>query len=416
MTRFGPTRVVTTGLALAATLVPLHLGGAAAAAPRLGVRYTTVFEQGEAGYHTFRVPAVAQAADGTLLAFAEGRVASASDDGDIDLVMKRSTDGGATWGPVEVVVDDGANKFGNPVPVLDRTTGRLVLNTTRTGGDVTSDDVRCGRADATQTRRSFVLVSDDHGASWSDPVDITADVRPERWRHFVGGPGHAIQLTRGEHAGRLVIPGNHSVAPPEGSGIDCLDNRLFGAHSLYSDDGGDTWHLGGVDTPLTGVVNPNESTAAELSDGRVYFNARDQHGSSPGSRAATTSSDGGASFDHPYREVPDLVAPVVQGSVLSLATAVGEVLVFSAPGSPDARVDLTLSVSRDDAASWRAGPVIHQGPAGYSDLVQIEPTGALGVLYENGVPTADDPNPPYYQRITFARVSAEALLHAARGA
>jgi BNR repeat protein len=407
--------LATAGLVLATSLVSLNDQHAAAAE---GVWYTPVFVQGEGGYHTFRVPAVIQAADGTLLAFAEGRVRSASDDGNIDLVMKRSVDGGATWGPLQIVVDDGGNKVGNPVPVLDRSNGRIVLNVTRTGGDVTGDDIVCGLASAEDTRRSFVLHSDDNGESWSRPKEITQDVRPDNWRHFVGGPGHAIQLTRGEHAGRLVVPGNHTIAPPEGSGIVCPDERLSGAHSLYSDDGGRSWHLGGVDIPLTGVVNPNESTVAELGDGTLYFNARDQNGSSAGTRAATTSSDGGASFDGPYREVPDLVAPVVQGSVLKLSILAdpGEPLVFSAPGSATSRENLTLSLSDDEAATWRTGPVVHRGPAGYSDLVEINDPDqlqdpALGVLYENGVPTTDNPSPPYYQRITFARLPMSQLTN-----
>lgn len=390
--------------------------GSASAGPSAAsaLQYATVFKRGEGGYHTFRVPAVVQAADGTLLAFAEGRVTNAGDDGDIDLVLKRSADRGATWGPLRVVVDDGANKVGNPVPVLDRRTGRIVLNATRTGGGVTSEDIRCGRASTTQTRRSFVLHSDDHGASWSRPREITQTVRPDTWRHFVGGPGHAIQLAHGPHAGRLVVPGNHSIAPPPGSGIDCRDNRLLGAHTLYSDDGGHTWHLGGVDTPLTGRVNPNESIAVELTDGTVYFNARDQHGISSATRAATSSSDGGASFDAPYRPVGDLVAPVVQGSALALSRSADrhERLVFSAPGRASARAALTLRTSMNGGASWQRGLVVHDGPAGYSDLVEVgrrADNRALGVLYENGDTTPADPLPAYHQRITFAHVPVAAL-------
>ncbi|MBL1065133.1 exo-alpha-sialidase [Streptomyces sp. 7-21] len=406
---------VALAVACAALLLPLTPafaapGGARPAGPAsLQTAYATVFTKGEGGYHTFRVPAVVQAPDGSLLAFAEGRVNGPGDDGDIDLVMKRSRDGGRTWGPLTVVLDDGPNKVGNPVPVVDRTTGRLLLNTTHTSGDVTTEDVRCGYADETQTRRSFILHSDDSGATWSAPREITAQVKPGNWRHFVGGPGHAIQLTQGELAGRIVIPGNHSIAPPEGSGIDCLDNSLFGAHALYSDDGGQTWHLGGVDTPLTGFINPNESQAAELADGTVYFNARDQHGVSPGTRAATTSPDGGETFDHPYQEVTGLTAPVVQGSVVALPEEVDprRPLVFSAPGSATSRTDMTLSVSTDDGATWTTGPVVHQGPAGYSDLVALDEgpgSGTVGVLYENG---SDDE--PYHQRITFARVPAQLL-------
>ncbi|WP_116951837.1 sialidase family protein [Jiangella endophytica] len=405
------------GLALAAVPGPSGTAwspAAAEAAPARAIEQTTVFSRGEDGYHTFRIPAVVQAQDGTLLAFAEGRVDDPGDDGNIDLVLKRSADGGATWGPLQVVADDGGNKFGNPVPIVDERTGRIVLNVTRAGGDVSGNDIRCGRADAEQTRRSFVLYSDDHGASWSDPVEITADVKPADWRHFVGGPGHGIQITQGEHAGRLVIPGNHSVAPPPGSSLSCTDDRLFGAHSLYSDDGGTTWHLGGVDSVPDGVVNPNENTVVELSDGTVYFNARDQNGTSVGARAGTSSVDGGASFDGPYEEIPDLVAPVVQGSILGLSREADrrERLVFAAPGHRTARENLTLWSSFDDAGSWVRGPVVSEGPAGYSDLVQIDGHGRarmLGVLYETGDRLHERPEQTYHQRITFARVIVPTL-------
>ncbi|SEE72817.1 sialidase family protein [Jiangella alba] len=405
------------GLALAAVPGPAGAGWspvAADAPPGRAIEQSTVFSRGQDGYHTFRIPAVAQAQDGTLLAFAEGRVDSPGDDGDIDLVLKRSTDGGRTWGPLQVVADAGPDKFGNPVPIVDERTGRIVLNITRTGGDVSGNDIRCGLADAEQTRRSFVLYSDDHGATWSDPVEITADVKPADWRHFVGGPGHGIQIASGEHAGRLVVPGNHSAAPPPGSDIACTDDRLFGAHSLYSDDGGTTWHLGGVDTTPEGVVNPNENTVVELGDGTLYFNARDQNGTSVGARASTTSSDGGASFDTPYQEVTDIVAPVVQGSILALSRDADrrERLVFAAPGHPTARENLTLWTSDDDAGSWERGPLVYEGPAGYSDLVQIDDHGnarRLGVLYENGDRLGEGPTLTYHQRITFARVIVPTL-------
>jgi hypothetical protein len=401
--------LIATGLVAAVMgttgIVPLSDPPSAHAGVTAGIEHTTVFSRGEDGYHTFRIPAVLKATDGTLLAFAEGRVDSPSDDGNIDLVLKRSTDGGVTWGPLQVLVDEGPDRSANPVPILDRSTGRIVLNTTRTGGNVTTADVRCGRVTDEEARRSFILYSDDNGATWSQPREITAEVKPANWRHFVGGPGHGIQLTRGEHVGRLVIPGNHSVAPPEGSGVDCLDERLFGAHSLYSDDGGTTWHLGGVDTPLQGVYNPNESTAVELDDGTVYFNARDQGGTSPGRRVSTTSSDGGASFEAPYQAAPDIVTSQVQGSVLRLSqpAAPRSRIMFSAPAHPTARENLTLWSSLDQTASWRRGLQLYDGPSGYSDMVSID-GHTLGVLFENGDRLSPDATLPYHQRISFARV------------
>lgn len=411
-----------TGLATVALVSVATMTGAGTAAPATSsasghseaIKHATVFSRGESEYHTFRIPAVVRAADGTLLAFAEGRVDSPSDDGDIDLVLKRSTDGGETWGPLQVVIDAGPDKAGNPVPVVDRRTGRVILNTTHTSGDASGADIRCGRVGPDQMRRAHIAYSDDHGATWSKPRDITEQVKPDDWWHFVGGPGHAIQLTRGEHAGRLVIPGNHSVAPPDGSGVDCLDNRLFGAHNLYSDDGGETWELGGVDSVVgDGAINPNENTVVELADGTLYFNARDQNGSSTGARAATTSSDGGETFDGPYEEVEDLVAPVVQGSVLKLSQAADrrQRLVFSAPGHPTAREALTLRHSTDEAETWQGELVVYDGPAGYSDLVETDGSGgrALGVLYENGPRLGDGPTLTYHERITFARVPVALL-------
>ncbi|NEE01574.1 hypothetical protein G1H10_15485 [Phytoactinopolyspora halotolerans] len=375
--------------------------------------HSTVFERGADGYHTFRIPAVVEAADGTLLAFAEGRVDNPSDDGDIDLVLKRSADGGRSWGPLQVVADDGPNKWGNPVPIVDEATGRIILNTTRTGGDVTGADVRCGRADAEQTRRSFIQYSDDHGTTWSEPEEITADVRPDDWRHFVGGPGHGIQLAEGEHAGRLVIPGNHGAAPPPDSGRECSDGTDAGGHALYSDDGGATWHLGAVDRPGDGVLVPNESAAVERADGTIYFSARDQ-GTSPGQRLDTTSADGGASFAGPYDPVTGVVTSKVQGSLLRLAAGGGvqDRILLATPGHATARENLTLWSSFDGGDTWRPSLQVYDGPSGYSDLADLggQPGNrVVGVLFENGERFHDESALPYHHRISFARVPERQL-------
>ncbi|MRT44952.1 exo-alpha-sialidase, partial [Xylella fastidiosa subsp. multiplex] len=103
------------------------------------------------------------------------------------------------------------------------------------------------------------------------------------------GPGHAVALTRGRHAGRLLVPANHSAAPPAGSSDTGQEAKYYGAHALYSDDGGRTWQLGFVDDSYDGTDNSNESTAAQLPDGRLYFSARDQNGSSVGNRLDTYS-------------------------------------------------------------------------------------------------------------------------------
>ncbi|TWD72017.1 sialidase-1, partial [Kribbella amoyensis] len=239
---------------------------------------TTVFTRGEGGYHTFRIPTLVEAVDGTLLALAEGRVTDPDDFGDMDIVLKRSTDGGATWGPIQVVVDTGTDRWSNPVAVVDASTGRIIVNTIRTaaGG---GDDLECGRVPV----RSHLLTSDDNGATWSEPRDITDDVKPSHWRNIAPGPGHGIQLTKGAHAGRLVIPGRHSYVHP---GQECTNLTGAGGHALLSDDGGQTWRVGAVDEQGIEALRPNEVSVTELADGRLYFNARDQ-GNTPGRRVDT---------------------------------------------------------------------------------------------------------------------------------
>ncbi|SDU88490.1 sialidase family protein [Jiangella alkaliphila] len=387
-------------LALPASVLAAH--APAQAATPAAVRQTVVFESGTEGYDTFRIPAIVRSEEGTLLAFAEGRVGGGGDTGDIDLVLRRSHDNGRTWGPLQVVGDNGLNVFGNPTPVVDPATGDIVLLSTHNAGDATEAEIMRGEVTPEQSRRVSVQRSTDDGATWSAAQDITAATKLPEWRWYATGPVHAIALEHGEHRGRLVAPANHSTSPPAGSSDTGQEAKYYGAHSLYSDDGGLTWQLGDIDTPLTGVVNPNENTVTELADGTLYFNARDQNGTGVGTRATTTSSDGGETFDAPFVLEPAIVTPVVQGSVLRLPRA-DDRLVYAGPSNPAARRTLQLRYSLDAGATWTAGPVLHDGPAAYSDLVEAGGR-TLGVLYENG-------DTGTYERITFARVPQAQLDH-----
>ncbi|TDD71990.1 hypothetical protein E1262_04540 [Jiangella aurantiaca] len=395
-----PPVVLALALALPAGVLAAH--EPAQAATPAAVQQTVVFESGTEGYDTFRIPAIVRSEAGTLLAFAEGRVGGGGDTGDIDLVLRRSHDDGRTWGPLQVVGDNGLNVFGNPTPVVDPATGDIVLLSTHNAGDATEAEIMRGEVTPEQSRRVFVQRSTDDGATWSAARDITAATKLPQWRWYATGPVHAIALEHGEHRGRLVAPANHSTSPPPGSSDTGQEAKYYGAHSLYSDDGGLTWQLGDVDTPLTGVVNPNENTVTELADGTLYFNARDQNGTGMGTRASTTSSDGGETFDAPFELQPAIVTPVVQGSVLRLPRA-GDRLVYAGPSNPAARRTLQLRYSFDAGATWTGGLVLHEGPAAYSDLVQAGGR-TLGVLYENG-------DTGTYERITFARVPQALLDH-----
>ncbi|PSK99028.1 sialidase-1 [Murinocardiopsis flavida] len=353
----------------------------------------TVFAAGGEGYASFRIPAVVAAANGDLLAFAEGRKGGPSDTGDIDLVLKRSADKGRTWGPLTVVGDNGANTFGNPVPVVVPRTGRVVLLSTHNAGTVDEDQILRGEASAEETRRVWVQHSDDNGGTWSAPRDITGDAKRGDWRWYATGPVHGIALRSGPHAGRLVVPANHSAAPAPGSGDQGDEAKYYGAHLLYSDDAGASWHIGAVDDSYEGEVNTNESTVAELPDGRLHVNHRDQNGTAAGTRAVSLSTDGGESFASPPTMAPDLVGPVVQGSVLQPR---GGPLLFSGPGRADARADLVLRASSDNGESWADAHAAPPGPAGYSDLVALGGR-SVGVLYETG-------ESGLYERIAFLPV------------
>jgi sialidase-1 len=225
-------------------------------------------------------------------------------------------------------------------------------------------------------------------------------VKKPHWRWYATGPGHAVALTRGDHAGRLVVPANHSAAPPPGSPDTGQEPKYYGAHAIYSDDGGTSWHLGFVEDSYEGVHNANESTAAQLPDGRLYFNARNQKGTRPGNRLDAYSSDGGASLDGGYARQGSLDdVPLVEGSVLQLAGAGGDLL-FSAPSVPTDRAVMALWRSGDGGRFFGKVLTLSARKAGYSDLVQTG-AGSVGVLYETGVRTA-------YETIEFRRVNVPA--------
>ncbi|MFJ1552390.1 sialidase family protein [Streptomyces mirabilis] len=384
--------------ALAVGLLATGAGVASAAAPRprTDCASSVPYAAGKGGYDTYRIPAVVTTRAGTVLAFAEGRRDGAGDSGHIDVVLRRSFDGGCTWGSLRVVAAGGGDTRGNPAPVVDPRTGRIVLVTSYNSGAVTEARIMRGEVTARQGRRVFVQTSRDDGVRFSAPRDITAEVKPLGWRWYATGPGHAIALRHGPHAGRLVVPANHSAAPPAGSTDTGREAKYYGGHAIYSDDGGHTWHLGFTDRTYDGRVDANESGAAELPDGRLYFSARDQGGTTPGNRLDTYSSDGGETLDRPYAIQPTLDdVPAVQGSVLQLQGAHAPLL-FSAPSVPTARRAMTLWRSTDDGTTFTRATTLSSAPAAYSDLVDLG-HDRVGILYETGSARP-------YDRIEFRRL------------
>ena len=349
----------------------LALGGLRAAA-EVG-ETTTVYTSGTEGYHTFRIPALLATPNYTL-AFAEGRVAGGGDSGDIDLVLKRSTDGGATWSDLSVVVHQKGYTCGNPAPVWDRETGEVLLLLTKNPADAHERDILTGED---PPRTVWITRSSDEGATWSTPEDISASTRREGWRWYATGPCHGIQL----QSGRLVIPANHSTSP---------DHKDWFSHVIYSDDHGKTWQIGGVHQGYT-----NESTVAELADGRVYQNMRSYK--KENRRRVSYSKDGGLTWSEDKTD-DTLMEPICQASVLAHNPTGSEepVLLFSNPASIK-RERMTLRLSQDGGVTWPTSWLLYEGPSAYSDLAPL-PDGSVGCLYERGEQGA-------YETIVLTRVN-----------
>ncbi|MDG1896366.1 MAG: sialidase family protein, partial [Fuerstiella sp.] len=241
--------------------------------------------------------------------------------------------------------------------------------------------------------RVFVTCSDDHGTTWTARREITRNVKLKSWGWYATGPVHSIQLQYGKHRGRLVVPADHRL------GDNGADRGPEGVQAIISDDHGKTWQLGAIDDTYDDDLKANETTVVELNDGRLYFNTRDQKGKAKGTRGGAFSSDGGQTFDvatnADYKYfVPaggPFDPPVVQCALLRAASRLNgddrDLILFSGPDesgpSGNGRSDLRLRYSTDEAATWHDGPLIHEGPAAYSDMVRLT-AGRFGILFEAG--------------------------------
>jgi len=353
---------------------------------------TDVFVSGESGYHTYRIPAIIQTQHGTLLAFCEGRKTGRSDTGNIDLLMRKSSDLGETWSDIQVVWDDEGNTCGNPCPVVDLETGVVWLLMTWNHGDDHESKIKAGKS---QTgRQVYVTSSSDDGATWSKPNKITDQVSKPHWRWYATGPGNAIQLTRGEHKGRLLIPANHSDHSDE-------SKHPYRSHAFWSDDHGKTWTLGGIHD-----AKSNESAVVELADGRILQSMRSYHDKNL--RAESFSTDGGKSWSDTTLD-EELNTPVCQASMIRYSFEGAESdsdapvknksrILFASPRGAK-RSNMHVWLSYDEAESWPIKKQIFDGGSAYSNLIAFPETSQVGLLFEK-----DD-----YKKITFAKFGLDWL-------
>lgn len=347
-----------------------------------------VFISGTDGHKSYRIPAIIQLPNKDILAFCEGRVNGSGDFGDINIVMKKSSDQGKTWSVLTTIVDADSLQAGNPAPVVDLTDpawpqGRIFLfyNT----GNNHEGEVRKGKG----LREVWYKTSTDGGNTWSTPVNITTQVhRPnqpqvntaynfnEDWRSYANTPGHATQFMNGSYKGRIYVAANHSAGPPKARFEDYV------AHGFYTDDHGKTFQLS-QDLSLPGS---NEATAAPLSGNKLMMNARNQKGDVK-ARIVARSEDGGQTWNSISidKNLPD---PVCEGSLLELGMKKGkQLLAFCNAADTIRRNNLTLRISDDEGLSWKKNILIDGSPdnkkdfTAYSDIVKINKK-LIGVLYE----------------------------------
>ena len=346
------------------------------------IQKQSIFEARQGGYHTYRIPGLCATPGGAVLATVEARRGQGGDYDDNDILFRRSTDGGRTWGAARVLVPNaayGPGPISNFVMVADAATRRIQA-------------LFCHNY-----ARVFALASDDDGATWSEPREITSTFAAFRasypWRVCATGPGHGTQL----RTGRLIVP----VWLSDGGGTEMGRGRRGHRPSvvalIYSDDHGQTWHAGeivcrnGDMVEDCMVANPSETVMVEREDGSVLCNIRSE--SARQRRLVAVSADGIAGW-RDFRWDGALLEPICMASLARLNWPgngqPGRIL-FANPDTLDRtmtkwggdRKRLTVKLSEDDGLTWRASRVLEEGPSGYSDLAVLS-DGTILCLYESG--------------------------------
>ncbi|WP_077800789.1 exo-alpha-sialidase [Streptomyces sp. JHA26] len=362
---------------LAATVPAAH--GATSAPTATGTLTSQDIATAGTGSPYYRIPALTRTTRGTLIAAYDARPTLGDLPGNIGIVLRRSTDGGATWQAQQVVRKDAAPKgYGDPSLLVDRETGRVFVfyaASVNQGffGSATGND----ESDPNILQADYSY-SDDDGVTWKHER-ITADIKNPAWAGMFAASGEGIQLRHGTYKGRLVQ--QYAIR----------NNGANYAVSAYSDDHGATWKMG---TP----VGPggDENKTVELSDGRVMLNSR----SAP-YRTVAYSSDGGVTYT-PFQQDTELPDPSNNGSITRFAPDVAAShpraswLMFSNTATTNSRSNLTVRLSCDNGETWPVRKTVESGAAAYSTLTPLsDGTGgnaAMGLLWERA----------NYQHITYS--------------
>ena len=347
---------------------------------------TDVFVAGRDGVFEYRIPGLVTTNHGTLLAFCDGRMRKSGDPPNkINLVLKRSTDAGKTWSPLQTLAENGNGAVADSCGVVDRETGTVWIFSVYAPEGVGSYNAAPGLSGETFFYKG--IKSDDDGVTWSPPIDVTAMVKKPEWSAGSTGVGRGIQT----RSGRLIVPRYHAAYH---AGSTTPDSSV--SYVSYSDDHGKTWKIGG-DAQWPGGTN--ECQLAELADGTLLLNMRGVQGNL---RKVARSRDGGLSWTEIHEDA-SLIEPRCQGSLQGFTSTIAHDknrLLFANPASTE-RKNLTVRLSYDEGRTWPVAKQLHAGPAAYSCLTILSDQTAA-CLFEAGERTA-------YEKISFVRFSVEWL-------
>lgn len=363
---------------------------------------TVLFQENTDGFKLYRIPGIVITSNGTILAYCEARKFTEADRGEIEIHMRRSTDGGRSWTKATQIAHHGPRLPRNPhMPEKKKS-----KDMGGPGEQTVNNPVAIACRDGTvhllycvEYMRCFTIRSLDHGENWSEPVEITAafDSLRDRcqWQVIATGPGHGIQLRNG----RLLAP----------FWMTDYEKRTPMHHAagvVYSDDQGQSWKTGDIAVPAGG-----ESNLVELSDGQVLFTSR--NGDTRNRRMMTLSPDGVSRWSTP-KVIDELLEPGCMAGLISHPGEGGEgsngkpCLLYSAPFTTErahqARRDVTIHLSQDDGRTWPSRKTIFHGPSAYSDLAVL-PNGQVLCFYEQGVEAryGDHGRPWAYRRLVVAK-------------
>lgn len=348
---------------------------------RDGVERALVYRPGDYDSKFYRIPAIVTAKDGSLVTVADKRIEHNGDlPAKIDVVSRRSTDGGKTWsGYVTVAAHDEVGGCGDPALVVDEKTGDILCIFSHGNGLWQNEPAHIS-----------VARSKDDGKTWGPMVDINPQIlttdpdgkQPIKCISAFASSGRATQLANG----RIIFP---LVVREDG-------NPLFKVYAVYTDDSGKTWKV----SKNPGTTNGDESKIVQLADGTVIMSIRNRFGSL---RKFSFSTDNGETWSEPV-PVEGLPDPRCNGDIIRYTTPEGEdLLLQSLPGSPNSRDNVAIYVSKDNGKTWPIKKTVVTCPSAYSSMT-ILPDGSIGIL------TEESQNGHYSYDIWFTKIPLDVLL------